>query len=139
MDDVRVFYGADIFAISYFDGAIELYRFGDTVELVRTLNTTGISSASIDNAAYYPNQKMYVMNLSQNTVVLNENLEAVTYMSTKMTYIPSGDFFVYYNQSDYALYPIKHYSYDDLIHESDRILNDYNPSKVVIQKYNLIE
>ena len=139
MDDVRVFYGADIFAISYFDGSIELYRFGDTVELVRTLNTTGISAASIDNAAYYPNQKMYVMNLSQNTVVLNENLEAVAYMSTKMTYIPSGDFFVYYNQSDYALYPIKHYSYDDLIHESDRILNDYNPSKVVIQKYNLIE
>ncbi|MBR4412896.1 MAG: toll/interleukin-1 receptor domain-containing protein [Lachnospiraceae bacterium] len=139
MDDIRVFYRADVFAITYFDGSTEFYRFGDTCEPVQTYNSSDITSASIDEAIYYPDQKIYVLNLSQNTVVLNENLEAVTYMPMKTTYIPSKDFFVYHNLTNNALYTIKHYSYDDLIHESDRILNDYNPSKLVIDKYNLID
>ena len=138
MDDVRVFYRADVFAILYFDGSIELYGFGDTCELIQTYNSSDISASSIDEAVFYPDQKIYSINLSQNTVILNENLEAVTYMPMKMTYIPSKDFFVFHNLSKKALFSIKHYSYDELIQESEKKLSNYNPSKLIIDKYNLI-
>ena len=139
MDDIRVFYKADVFAVIYFDGSTEFYRFGDTCELIQTYNSSDITSSSIAEAIYYPNQKMYVLNVSQSTVVLNENLEAVTCMPMKTTYIPSKDYFVFHNINKNALFSIKHYSYDELIHESDRILNNYNPSKLIIDKYNLID
>jgi hypothetical protein len=138
MDDVRVFYRADVFAILYFDGSIELYSFGDTCELIQTYNSSDISASSIDEAVFYPDQKIYSINLSQNTIILNENLEAVTYMPMKMTYIPSKDFFVFHNLSKNALFSIKHYSYDELIQESEKKLSNYNPSKLIIDKYNLI-
>ena len=139
MDNVRVIYGTDIFAISYYDGSIEFYSFGDTCELIQTYSSADIEYPSLDDAIYYPDQKLYVINSSQDTLVFNENLEATAYMPMKMTYLPEKDCFIYHSLADYALYTIKHYSYDDLIRETDKILENYNPSKLIIQKYNLME
>lgn len=138
MDDVKVIKGTNIFAISYYDGSIEFYRFGDSCELIQTYNFSNMISSSMDELIYYPAQKMYVITLGQKTLIFNENLEAVAFMSMRMDYLSSKDCFVYYDESTKSIYSEKHYNYSDLIYESEKILSNYNPSKLIIDKYNLI-
>ncbi|MBR5896786.1 MAG: hypothetical protein IKZ39_04150, partial [Lachnospiraceae bacterium] len=135
-DNIKVFGDANIFAIAYLDGTIEFYSFGDTVELIKTYNSQ-ITSTSFDNLKYYPNQKMYVMTVNLKTYMFNDKLEAFAYMPMRADYVPSKDVFVYH--SNKSLYLNKRYSYDDLIKESNMLLNDYTPSKITMEKYNLTD
>ena len=135
-DDFRVISDSNLFAVAYLDKTVEFYSFGDTIEPVKTLNFTEMSSASFDSLRYYPEKNIYVAGIGLKTLVLNENLEAFACLPMKADYLPLKDSFIYHYNSN-ALYTVKCYSYDDLMKEANMLLNDYTPSKTTIEKYNL--
>ncbi|SDJ58622.1 PQQ-like domain-containing protein [Lachnospiraceae bacterium G41] len=140
-DGFRVFGDSNIFSIAYVDGIIEFYRFDDTVELIKTFNFTSMTSAEFDTLRYYPAQQIYVMNVNLKTLVFNEDLDAIAYLPFKANYIPSRNAFLYQASSgkENALFTTKRYSYDDLIYESNKVLANYIPSQLILEKYNLAD
>ena len=137
-DNFKVFDDANVFTIAYSDGTIEFYRFGDTVELVKTHNFNSMSSTNFGTLRYYPEQHIYVMDVAFQTLVFNEDFEAIAYLPMEAVYLPSKNEFLY-QKSSKGLYTIKRYSYDDLIYESNKILANYTPSQLIIEKYNLAD
>ena len=137
-DDFKVINDSDLFAIAYLDQTVEFYRFGDTVEQVKTFSFTKMSTASFDALRYYPEKNIYIACIGLKTLVLNENLEPFAYLPMKADYLPSRDSFIYHYNSN-ALYTVKRYSYDDLMKEANMLLNDYVPSKSTLEKYNIAD
>ena len=140
-DGFRVSEDSNLFSIVYVDGIIEFYRFDDTVELVKTFNYNSMSSAELDLFRYYPAQNIYVMNTNFTTLVFNEDLDVVAYLAYKANYLPSKNAFMYQDNSNgiSGFYTVKRYSYDDLIYESNKALSNYEPSQLIIEKYNLVD
>ena len=137
-DTFKVFDDANIFTISYLDGTIEFYRFDDTVELIKTHNFNSMSSTNFGTFRYYPEQHIYVMDVAFQTIVFNEDFEAIAYLPMESVYLPSKNAFLY-QSSNKGLFTIKRYSYDELIYESNKILANYTPSQLIIEKYNLAD
>lgn len=138
-DSFKVFDDADVFSIAYLDGTIEIYRFGDTIELVKTHTFNSMSSTNFGTLRYYPEQHIYVMDVALQTLVFNEDFEAVAYLPMEAVYLPSKNAFLYQGSNGKGLFTIKRYSYDDLIYESNKILANYTPSQLIIEKYNLAD
>ncbi len=135
-----VCHNANVFAITYLDGTVDFYRFGDNIEYIKTIvNPYANSNVSLEFFEYYPDQNIYTINICSKTFVLNEDFDAKTLVNLNAYYFPKNDCFVFHDGSDNCLYSIEHYSYDDLIAESDRRLGDYLPPKRIMQQYGIIE
>ncbi len=136
LDGFHVCQDADMFTIVYSDGTTEFYRFGESVELVKTYQIPELPYVEIDGFYYHPDSDFYTLNLSDKTYVFNSELDATAFIPSDVLYVPSKDFYIYY--SDDALYSLPHYSYDDLIRKSNELLNDYTPPENIMQKYGII-
>ena len=129
-----------VFAISYLDGTIDFYRFGDTIELIKTVsNPHASSNCEIEQFEYYADQNMYIININLKSLALTKDFQIKTFLDTNAYYFPGHDCFMYYDSSADALYTMKHYSYEDLIAESDKRLGDYLPPKRILEQYGIIE
>ena len=137
LDDFQVCQGTNIFTIVYTDGTMEFYRFGESVELFKTNQIPDLSYVQIDGFYYYSDSDFYTLSLSDKTYVFNNELDATAFIPSDVIYIPSQDFYIYYY--DDAIYSLPHYSYDDLIIQSNMLLNDYTPPENIIQKYGIVK
>lgn len=139
-ESLRVCHNADVFAVTYLDGTVEFYRFGDTIELIQSINNPHSSATcEIEQFEYYADQNMYIISINLRTLVLNENFKLKSYIEMNSFYFPHHDCFVYYDSLENALFTHKRYSYEDLIAESDKRLGDYLPPKHIMEQYGIIE
>ena len=134
-DNFTVCHGAKIICASYFDGTVELYRFGENTELVKTLHLP--DSHAVEGLYYYPEQKIYVVKYGYDSYILNEDLDVLSHIPADVYYLPSLDVFAFYSKDGF--YSLPHYRYDDLMRISDELLGDYLPSKSTMEQYGILD
>ncbi len=143
-DSIMVCNNSNVFAILYSDGIVEFYRFGDTVELIKSFRNerhAGGFDQKIVDFCYYPDSHMYILNLTKSAFILNDELEITNVLPFIVGYLPADDCYVCctYNNGNETICAIPHYSYDELMEESNNILGDYIPPESIIREFGILQ